>query len=117
MVGQERWQNRQELPFVSDGRRFCWPLAIAYYGIGDLLTTVLGIGFSRVTEIGVLAAPLFQQYGVVAFPVVKLALFACWYVAWRIMPGPYSLAIPLGLAVGGILVTVWNTTVLVVVLL
>ena len=117
MASLEGWQELQEAPFVSSGSRFCWPLAVAYYGIGDILTTVIGVGINPVTEIGPVAGPLLQQYGIVAFPVVKLALFTYWYVAWRVVPGPYSLAIPLGLAVGGVLVTVWNATILVTVLL
>lgn len=85
-----------------------WIVAVLFFGIGDLATTGIGLGFDGITEVGPLAAPLIAQYGFAALVVLKLAVFTGCYVCWRYMPRPQSVGIPLGLALLGVWVTGWN---------
>lgn len=98
-----------------DTTRVLWVLAFAFYGVGDLATTAVGLQFEPVEEIGPLAALVFYQYGLAALPVLKLATFAVSFVLWKILHRPHRVGVPLGLAVVGLSVTTWNSAILIVV--
>lgn len=92
--------------------RLLWILALAFFGVGDLLTTYVGFTNSSVVEAGPLVGYLLNQYGSIVMPVMKaLALGVCYWV-WRTTPNPHNVGVPLGLAVLGVLVTGWNLFVL-----
>jgi hypothetical protein len=89
-----------------------WVLAVAFYGIGDLLTTLVGLYGGRATEAGIVAAALVEGFGVAAVIPLKLGSFLVFYLLWRAAPEPGSVGVPLGLAALGILLTAWNALVL-----
>lgn len=99
------------------GRSQIWLLAVLFFGVGDVVTTGLGIGMLGVTEAGPVTAPLVRQYGLGVLPVLKVAVFGAGYLLWKTVPRPHCVGVPLGLTVVGISATGWNLHVLVVALL
>ena len=89
-----------------------WALAVALYGVGDLLTTLVGLYGGRAAEAGVVASVLVESYGVVAVVPLKLGSFVLFYLVWRAVPVPHAVGVPLGLAILGLLLTAWNAFVL-----
>ncbi len=87
-----------------------WVLALLLYGLGDLVTTTVGLGQQGIVEIGPVAGPVIDAYGTPGLVVLKCGTLAGSYAAWRVVPQPHRVGIPLGLAVVGIVVTSWNTT-------
>jgi hypothetical protein len=85
-----------------------WLLAVLFFGIGDVVTTSVGLEIAGVTEIGRVTAPLVERYGLSAVLTLKIVVFSGGYVAWRVIPRPHSIGIPLGLTVVGVSVTGWN---------
>ena len=89
-----------------------WALAIALYGVGDLLTTLVGLYGGRATEAGVVASVLVEGYGIAAVIPLKLGSFLLFYLLWRAAPRPHAVGVPLGLAGLGGALTAWNAFVL-----
>jgi hypothetical protein len=89
-----------------------WGLALAFYGLGDLLTTLIGLHGGRAREVGVVASVLVDRYGVAAVFPLKLGALLLFYLLWRAVPSPHAVGVPLGVAALGILLTAWNTLVL-----
>jgi len=100
-----------ESPAV-DREQCLWVTAILFFGIGDLVTTSVGIRASHVAETGTLQEPLLQQFGLVSVPGLKLAVFAGFFACWRLIPSPHNIGVPLALTTVGALVTVWNVVVI-----
>lgn len=89
-----------------------WVFAIVFFGVGDLVTTGVGLRFERVIEVGPLAAVVLQNYGIETLVPLKLVTLVFCYGLWRVTPSPHDVGVPLGLAALGVLVTLWNTYVL-----
>lgn len=89
-----------------------WVLAVCFFGATDSVTTWLGTVSTGVVEAGPLGAPIVSHYGVAGMVVVKVAVFVLCYASWRSCRGPERVGVPLALATMGVLVTVWNTLLL-----
>lgn len=89
-----------------------WALAVAFYGVGDLLTTLVGLYGGRATETGVVAAALVEGYGIQAVIPLKVGSLVLFYLLWRVAPRPHAVGVPLGLAALGGALTAWNAFVL-----
>jgi hypothetical protein len=92
--------------------RALWAVALLGYGLGDLLTTLVGLSTGRGAEAGPVAARLVAGFGLPALVVLKLSSLAAFYLAWRLLPRPTRVAVPLAVAGVGVLVTAWNAVVL-----
>lgn len=90
-----------------------WAIAIVFFGIGDLLTTIAGLHFERVIEVGPIAAILYEHFGLASLGLLKLATFGFLFLVWRLIPAPHDVGVPLGLATLGVLVTGWNLSVII----
>lgn len=89
-----------------------WLLALLFFGIGDLITTMLGLTVGSSAEANPLIAMLVDRFGVVVlFPVKMLFLSGC-YLGWKHLSIPYPRFVPGVLALLGFVVTLWNTGVL-----
>ncbi len=112
---------RKTVPEVSadtgSARPPLWLLAIVFFGLGDLITTSIGISVVGVVEAGPVTAPLLQRYGLSAIVPLKSLVFGCGYLAWKFVPQPHCVGIPLALSLVGISVTGWNIHVLVLAVL
>lgn len=90
-----------------------WIIAIIFFGIGDMLTTNVGLMTGWAAEVSPIGGILIEEFGLSALFPLKLAVFVICFVLWRLTPRPQAVGVPLGLATLGVLVTTWNTFVLV----
>ncbi len=91
-----------------------WLAAVLVFGVGDVVTTILGLRLATLAETGPVTAPLVAWLGPgVVFPVKTLTFAGC-YVLWRLAPSPHRVGVPLGLVVLGGWVTGWNLAVMLV---
>lgn len=89
-----------------------WLIAVLFFGIGDVVTTSLGLWVAGVIEMHPIAAYAFQHSVFWAMTVLKgIALASC-YLLWKLTPRPYCVGVPLGLVILGVLITAWNFHVL-----
>ncbi|MBX0297860.1 hypothetical protein [Haloarcula nitratireducens] len=93
-----------------------WILALLLFGLGDIVTTALGLHVAGVVETHPIAQVFFQYSVLGTMGALKLAVFGGFYGIWKLVPRPHSLGIPLGLAVLGGIVTSWNLRVVLVAL-
>jgi hypothetical protein len=93
--------------------RALWTVALLGYGVGDLGTTLVGLSTGRGAEAGPVAAELVAEFGLLALVALKLSSVATFCLAWRLIAWPFRVAVPLGVAGVGLVVTVWNVTVLI----
>lgn len=117
MAYQEREVEPSAVTALVGSERLLWIVAIVFFGIGDLVTTGVGLHLEQVAEVGPVVGDVIVAYGTVAMVGLKLFVFGVGYALWRIVPAPHRVGVPLGLAVLGILVTIWNVGVLAVVVL
>lgn len=85
-----------------------WLLAILLFGVGDVVTTAVGLAGGHLVEVGPLAAPVIDHFGLAALAGLKLAAFAVCVALWRNSRRPSAVGVPLGLVTLGVLVTAWN---------
>ena len=89
-----------------------WGLAVLFFGIGDVVTTVIGSQLSGVVEL----SPVLSQFDgpalYVAMIGLKLVVFMVCFLLSTQLPSPHSLGAPITLAALGFVVTLWNLTVL-----
>lgn len=93
-----------------------WGVAVLFFGIGDVVSTVMGLNAGGLAEVGPLVAPIIAEYGVVSLIWLKVGTFGICYLLWRFTPSPHRLGVPLGLATLGVLVTAWNVSLILLVI-
>lgn len=84
-----------------------WALAVLTFGVGDVVTTVAGLGLGAV-ESSLLGERVLRVAGVpgmVAWKAGALVLFAA--IAARV-PREWQVGVPLGVVLSGTAVTAWN---------
>lgn len=86
-----------------------WVIAVVFFGVGDMATTSLGLMSGQVVEASPVVAYVISQFGLVAILPLKVTVFVTSYIAWRSVPDPYAIGVPVGLVVIGVVVTGWNT--------
>lgn len=94
--------------------RVLWSLAVAFFIVGDLVTTSVGVSSGQIAEVGPLGDPIVSRYGLPGMVALKLVVVCLSYLAWRIVPAPDRIGIPLGLLLVGVLVTFWNSFVVLI---
>ena len=92
--------------------RTLWSLAVAFFVVGDLATTGIGVASGQIAEVGPLGDPIVDRYGLAGMVALKLVVVGLAYLAWRRVPDPERIGIPVGLLFVGALVTAWNALVL-----
>lgn len=85
-----------------------WLVAVLFFGVGDLVTTAVGLSVPGVVEVDPVARQLLAQFGLPALLALKAVALAGGYVAWTLVPHPYRKGVPLGLIALGVAVTAWN---------
>lgn len=102
----------RELSYLDSGplRTGLWALAIASFGLGDLVTTT-----ALVHAGGAEADPVFQYLfsyfpASVALSVAVAAQLAIAYVVYRSIDGHVRILIPIWLALYGTTIALWNWT-------
>lgn len=100
---------------VSTAELQWWLIAILLYGVGDYVTTVLAVRRGDVVEANpAVVALLSEQPSPLGFAVLKSgALVVCFLGFLSISTSPIAIAVPIGIAVLGAIVTASNTVMLV----
>lgn len=89
-----------------------WAAVVAFFVVGDLVTTVVGLTMTGLSEGGPLAAVVYERYGVGALVLMKPVAVAAFYLLWRVVPSPHDVGVPIALAAVGVLATAWNSLLL-----
>jgi hypothetical protein len=85
-----------------------WSVAVLGFGVGDVVTTAVGLQVVGVVELNPLVAGLFRSSILGTMVALKLFVLCVAYLLCRRLPRGTAVGIPLGLAVLGVFVTVWN---------
>lgn len=96
-----------------DNQSALWAVAVLFYGLGDGVTTLLGLQGDGASEAGPVALYAIEYGGVPGFLAVKFSFIGVCFGVWYLVDTPGRVAIPLALAVVGVAVTAWNLFVLV----
>jgi hypothetical protein len=91
-----------------ENQSLLWVVAILFYGVGDAVTTIIGLWMGDTEEVGSVALAAMELGGVFGFLAVKAVFIAACFCAWYLVVTPGRVAIPLALAVVGVGVTGWN---------
>jgi hypothetical protein len=89
-----------------------WGLSVLFYGVGDTVTTAVGLADGAVAEAGPVAVRVVGHAGIGGLVALKVGFFFASFGLWYVVRTPGRVAIPLALAVAGVLVTGWNSAVL-----
>jgi hypothetical protein len=102
------------IDLLDDLRPLWWHGAVAFFIIGDLVTTIIGLRLQTVVEASPVAVWAINGYGLgMIFP-LKLGVVSGLYGLYRVVPNPHRIGVPLGLCALGFVVTVWNCAVIIV---
>lgn len=93
-----------------------WLLVLCFFVLGDLLTTVVGLGMPGVVETNPVVVSALLEPSLSTMVALKLATLAGAVAVWTGVPRPHSLGVPLGLAALGVVATGWNLAIVVVAL-
>ena len=97
---------------LEEQEMLLWVGAVLFFGVGDMITTIVGLQFFPVVESGPLAAYVLSEYGMgLLFP-LKFGTFALIGGMWAVVPRPHRVGGPLALVVLGILITAWNLAII-----
>lgn len=91
-----------------DSQPMLWVLAVVLYGVGDTVTTLLGLRTDGTTEGGPVAAYAIERGGTSGFLLLKAVFVGAFFLVWSLLSTPTRVAIPLALVVVGAAVTCWN---------
>lgn len=86
-----------------------WLFAIVLFGVGDLVTTIYFILEYGAVETHPIGALAIDQFGLWILIPWKGAALAGFYAFYRVVPKPYALGVPIGLALLGAFTSTWNT--------
>lgn len=100
------------LTALIENQPLLWGLAVVFYGIGDTVTTALGLRADHTAEVGPVALVVIGDAGILGLVLLKLVFFAIFAAIWYVLETPGRVAIPAAVAVAGIGVTLWNTAML-----
>lgn len=101
------------LPVTPVWERRYWLLAVLFYGVGDTVTTLIGLSLGGVAEAGPIADPAMEAFGAAGLLAIKIVIFAGFGFIWSLLEPPTRVAVPLALAIVGGVVSGWNTVVIV----
>lgn len=104
--------GRSSVDLLESATGELWLIGIIFFGVGDLLTTNVGLTTGWAVEVSPIGAIFIQEFGLAAMYPLKLSVFVVCFALWRVTPRPHAAGVPLGLAVLGVLVTTWNLGVL-----
>lgn len=89
-----------------------WGLSIAFYGIGDLLTTATTELWGTLAEGSPVVWIVIQSNGLAGLVLLKLGVFVVAYAIWHLVGHPHNVGVPLALAIIGVTLTTWNMVIL-----
>lgn len=109
---ESRWAAEELVDRVDDAALETWTLAGLTFGLLDVATTFVGLTLSGVHEAGPIAKEVLGVGGYTGLLLFKLLFFAVAIGIFLLVPAPYSIGIPLGLSLLGIVVVANNVNVI-----
>jgi hypothetical protein len=97
---------------LAGRERVLWVAAVVFYGIGDTVTTAVGLRATGAREVGPIAGPILEATGVAGLVGLKSGFVVACAGVWYLANTPGRVAIPLALTVAGGGVTLWNIAML-----
>ncbi|AGB31774.1 hypothetical protein C488_14982 [Natrinema pellirubrum DSM 15624] len=88
-----------------------WLAAIALFGVADIATTTYLVTTTPFAEGNPILATLFAEFGVWVLIPIKAVGFVFFYGLYRVVPRTWRVGVPIGLALLGCVVSVWNLSV------
>lgn len=85
-----------------------WWLAIAFFGVGDFVTTAGAELGPSIAEGNPVVAGVLGTRGFAGFLLLKAVVLVAAYLVWRSLRPPHDVGVPLALAVVGVGLTTWN---------
>lgn len=113
----ERGQYPPPVERLEFAQPLLWGAAILFFGVGDVVTTSIGLAMSGIYEAGPVTGLVIAHHGLIAMVPVKIGVLAGCYALWRFTPHPHRVGVPFGLAMLGVLVVSWNVFVKLLVIL
>jgi len=89
-----------------------WAFAVALWGVGDWLTTWYPMTSGAGYESTPIIARTISEFGHLGHAGFKLVVFVGLGILYRVLPRPYRIAVPIGVAVAGAKLTVNNIDVI-----
>lgn len=82
--------------------------------VGDLVTTFIGLYYypSKIIEGNAIPAMIINEFGLWTLIPIKIAIFGMFYILYRWTPAPHRIGVPIGLTTIGVVVTAWNSLLL-----
>lgn len=93
-------------------QRMLWLVAVLFYGVGDTVTTAVGLRAPNTSEVGPIALVVMEWAGIWGLIAVKLGFLLVAFGVWWALQTPSRIAIPLAIALTGMGVTAWNSFVI-----
>jgi len=91
-----------------------WVGAILFWGLGDTLTTAVGLSSGVTREVGPVSVHVLGIGGVGLLAVFKIVCLFAAFGWWYYWPSGNRVGIPAGLALVGVSITVWNVALITV---
>ena len=105
--------EKTTVDLLHDNTLLLWVGAIVFFGAGDVITTIFGLSFQPVAEVGPIVEIFIHEFGMIAIIFLKIGAFILGYLLWRVTPAPHNTGVPLGLSSLGVLVTGWNLIIII----
>lgn len=90
-----------------------WVAAILMFGVGDVVTTLVGISAFGAVEASPVAGPVVETIGLWTLVPLKAATLVAFYGLFTYAPTDYREGVPLGLTLLGSAAVGWNSVLLV----
>ncbi len=111
------WRHPARLAGPSNTTVALWAVAVVFFGVGDLVTTLVGYSITGVTELSPVVKLLLEEHAMLVLTCLKATVFVGFFAISKYVSRPYSIGVPLGLALLGVAVTAWNTGIILTALL
>ena len=85
-----------------------WTIAVLTFGVVDVASTIYFVATTPAVESHPLVAAAIEATGLWILIPWKAAAFGLFYAAYRIVPQSWAVGVPIGLALIGSVVSVWN---------
>lgn len=106
-------KSEQRILELDDERgEDAWKYAVGTFGIGDILTTAVGMSMSNVNEAHPISQAVLGEAGNLGMVAVKAGFLGLSYLAYKKAPEEYRIGIPTGLGILGSYIVVNNLNVL-----
>jgi hypothetical protein len=112
IAGRLRRQGSALFRGCERNETLLWQLSIAFFVVGDIATTLIGLRLPGVSEAGPLIRHVLSEFGLAGVVALKSVFVAGTYVVAAQISGLHRVSLPLGLSVTGVGVTAWNSLII-----